>query len=141
MGSGGRVRSSAWTWLFSSTQGTTARSGGFRYSPTTSRTFPTNCGSGDSLNVSDRCGCGPNARQIRPTVVRPSPLATAIPRVLQWVARAPRDRPRRPHEDLLDPLAGDRPRRAAPRLVEQPVEPVLDEPPPPPLADGRGGDA
>src|SRR5262249_18340829 len=40
----------------------------------------------ESLNVSARCGLRPNARQIRPTVDCDSPLAWAMPRVLQWVA-------------------------------------------------------
>ena len=52
-------------WLFSSTHSTRARSGGLRYSPTMSRTFSTNSGSDDSLNVSERCGCRPKACQIR----------------------------------------------------------------------------
>jgi hypothetical protein len=33
-----------------------------------SRTFSTSSGSGDSLNFSLRCGCKPNARQMRATV-------------------------------------------------------------------------
>ncbi len=37
----------AWIWVFSSTHSTNARSGGFRYSPTTSRTLATNNGSLD----------------------------------------------------------------------------------------------
>jgi hypothetical protein len=41
---------------FSSTQSTTAASGGFRHSPTTSRTLSMNCGSVDSFQVSTRCG-------------------------------------------------------------------------------------
>jgi hypothetical protein len=40
----GWVRSSAWIWVSSSTQRTSARSGGFSYSPTTSRTFSTESG-------------------------------------------------------------------------------------------------
>ena len=60
--------------------------GGFMYSPTMSRTFSISNGSVDSLNVSLRCGCRPNARQIRCIVVRPSPLAFAIPRLLQCVS-------------------------------------------------------
>ena len=58
----------AWIWLFSSTLNTNARSGGARYKPTMSRTFSTKSGSRESLNVSLRCGCRPNARQMRPTV-------------------------------------------------------------------------
>ena len=42
--------------LFSSTHRTNARSGGDRYSPTMSRTFSTNKGAGESLNVSVRGG-------------------------------------------------------------------------------------
>jgi len=56
-GQPGWVRSRAWTWLFASTARTNARSGGSRYSPTTSRSFSTNCGSRESLKVSTRCGC------------------------------------------------------------------------------------
>jgi hypothetical protein len=40
--------------LFSSTHNTTARSGGLRYRPTTSRTFSMNCGSLESFQVSWR---------------------------------------------------------------------------------------
>ena len=50
----GCVRFSACTWLFSSTQRTIARSGGFRYKPTMSRTFSTNCGSLENLKFSTR---------------------------------------------------------------------------------------
>ncbi len=60
--------------------------GGSRYSPTTSRTFSTNCGSVDSLNVSVRCGCKQKARQIRCTDDADMPDAFAMPRVLQCVA-------------------------------------------------------
>jgi hypothetical protein len=45
----------------SSTHSTRAASGGFRDSPTTSRTLSMNCGSVDSLKVSIRCGLSPNA--------------------------------------------------------------------------------
>ena len=48
----GAVRSSAWIWDFSSIESTTALSGGFRYSPTTSRTLASSCGSVENLNVS-----------------------------------------------------------------------------------------
>ena len=62
--------------VFSSTHITTACSGGFMYSPTTSRTLSTNCGSSDSLNVSVSHGFNPNARQIRPT--RPGTPSSAV---------------------------------------------------------------
>src|SRR5262245_27418555 len=64
IGNNGCVRSKAWICDFSSTHNTSARSGGSRYNPTMSRTFSTNSGSGDSLNVSVRWGCSPNTRQI-----------------------------------------------------------------------------
>jgi len=62
-GSTGAERSSAWICAFSSTQSTTAASGGFRYRPTMSRTLSMSCGSGESLNASVWCGLSPNARQ------------------------------------------------------------------------------
>ena len=61
----GEVRSRAWTWVFSSMQSTTAFSGGFRYSPTTSRTLASSSGSVENLNVSCRHGCRFHSRQIR----------------------------------------------------------------------------
>src|SRR5437879_4885306 len=51
-----------------------------------SRTFSMSKGSGDSLKVSVRCGCKPNARQMRLMVIRLSPVALAKPRVLQCVS-------------------------------------------------------
>ena len=86
MGNSGRVRSNAWIWDFSSTHRTNARSGGFRYSPTTSLTFSMKKGSADNLKVSVRWGCNPKARQMRLTVLWLSPLRWAMDRVLQWVA-------------------------------------------------------
>jgi hypothetical protein len=51
-----------------------------------SRTFSMKSGSFESLNVSVRCGCRAKARQMRWTVLRLSPHAVAIDRVLQWLA-------------------------------------------------------
>ena len=51
-----------------------------------SRTLSINCGSGESLNVSVRCGCKPKACQIRLMVMRLSPVALARPRVDQCVS-------------------------------------------------------
>src|SRR3954453_23282877 len=70
------------------TQRTIARSGGFRYNPTMSRTFSTNCGSLENLKFSTRCGCNPKARQIRTMAVCDSPVLCAINRVLQCVLLA-----------------------------------------------------
>ena len=80
------VRLSAWIWVFSSTQSTSARSGGSRYSPTTSRTFSTNSGSLDSFHESCLCGANPNARQTRETIDWLNPRCSAIDRVDQCVA-------------------------------------------------------
>jgi hypothetical protein len=80
------VRSSAWIWDFSSTHNTSARSGGSRYNPTTSRTLSMNWGSADSFQVCSRCGLSPNARQIREIAVWLIPTCRAIDRVDQWVS-------------------------------------------------------
>ena len=86
IGSDGWVRSSAWIWLFSSMHNTTAFSGGFRYSPTTSTSLSSNRLSLDSSKVSTRCGCSPRAFQIRCTVALLTPCAFAIDRQLQCVS-------------------------------------------------------
>ena len=86
IGNSGRVRSSAWIWVFSSTHRTNALSGGFRYRPTISRTFSIKSGSDDSLKVSVRWGCSPKARHMRLMVLWLRPERLAIERVLQWVA-------------------------------------------------------
>ena len=86
IGRTGWDRSSACTWDFSSTHSTSARSGGSKYSPTTSRTFWMNNGSPDSLKVPVRCGLSPNAFQIRPTVDLLSPDRLAIDARDQCVA-------------------------------------------------------
>ena len=51
-----------------------------------SRTFSMNRGSGESLNDSVRCGCNPNACQIRPIVSVDNPTSRAIERRLQCVS-------------------------------------------------------
>ena len=53
-----------------------------------SRTLSTKCGSLESLKVSARCGCRPNAPQMRQIVVCDSPASFAIERSDQWVASA-----------------------------------------------------
>ena len=77
--------------VFSSTQSTTAASGGFRYSAATSLTLSMNWGSGDSLNSPTRWGLSPNARQMACTEAREMPAAAAIDRVDQCVAPAGMD--------------------------------------------------
>ena len=71
---------------FSSTHRTSALSGGSRYSPTTSRSFSMKNGSVDSLKLSRRWGCSPNACKKRCTLVLAMPVSAARPRTLQWVA-------------------------------------------------------
>src|SRR6266540_6769059 len=86
IGSDGWVRSRAWIWLFSSTHSTTALSGGFRYSPTTSVSFSRNRLSLETLKVRTRWGWSPAASQIRPTVAGLTPATFAMERVDQWVS-------------------------------------------------------
>src|ERR1700732_503794 len=86
IGSPGWVRSSAWIWLFSSTERTMAWSGGLTYSPTISLSLAANCGSLDSLNRRTRCGRRPGARQIRCTELTLFPAAFAIAEPVQWLA-------------------------------------------------------
>jgi hypothetical protein len=59
VGKPGWVRSRAWIWLFSSNDSTSACSGGFRYTSTTSSSFSAKRGSLLSLKVSTRCGFRP----------------------------------------------------------------------------------
>ena len=86
IGNTGAVRLRAWIWVFSSTHSTKARSGGSRYSPTTSRTLATNSGSLDSFHESCLCGANPNARHTRDTIDWLNPRCSAIDRVDQCVA-------------------------------------------------------
>src|SRR3954469_12262516 len=90
-----------------------------------SRTFSTNCGSVESLNVSVRCGCSENARQMRCTEEAETPDA--------FVAGAPVRRARRLllerlDDDSFDLVVADLARRAASGFVAETVEAVLCEP-------------
>src|SRR5271157_4004120 len=107
--------------VFSSTQTTTARSGGFRYSPTTSRTFSMNSGSSDNLKVSAAHGFSPNARQTRATVGWLMPVALAMSRVDQCVAtfRLLRERL---YDERLDGVVAELARHTRSRLVVQSVK-------------------
>src|SRR3954470_16063862 len=91
-----------------------------------SRTFSTNCGSVESLNVSVRCGCSENARQMRCTEEADTPDAFAMSRVLHCVA------PVGFSSSVLTTMASTRSspiaRRAASGLVAEAVEAVLGEP-------------
>ena len=55
------------------------------------RTLSMNSGSFESLKVSLRCGCRPNARQIRLIVLRLKPECSGSEPVLQCVASRDRD--------------------------------------------------
>src|SRR5918996_1802345 len=79
------VRSSAWIWLFSSIDSTTAWAGGSTYSPTMSSTLVAKLGSVESLKVRTWWGRRPCVRQIRWTELTLSPLAAAIAGAVQWV--------------------------------------------------------
>ena len=82
----GCVRSSAWIWLFSSIERTTACAGGSTYRPTMSVILAANSGSCDRLKVRTRCGWSSCACQIRCTDRREMPAALAIARPVQCVA-------------------------------------------------------
>src|SRR5215471_9194386 len=84
----GCVRSSAWIWLFSSTDSTTALFGGLRESPTDVNDFSANSGSFDSLKERIKCDLSPCSFHTRCTVVFPTPSSAASMRALQWVAFA-----------------------------------------------------
>ena len=119
------ARSDSASWrTFSSTQRTTARSGGLAYRPQTSWTFSMNSGSLDSF---------PRLRAVRlqpervpdphhrvrghPDLARHRagrPVRRVLRRALQGLGHHP-----------LDLLIGDRPRSARPRLIQQALEPPL----------------
>ncbi|MNT22481.1 hypothetical protein D3C72_1578640 [compost metagenome] len=82
----GWVRSSAWICVFSSTESTSALSGGFRYSPTTSTTLSAKCGSLLILKVFSRWGLRSAAAHTWATCQTVTPAYLAISRRLQWVA-------------------------------------------------------
>jgi hypothetical protein len=86
MGRLGWVRSSAWTWDFSSTASTTAPSGGFMYSSTTSVSFSSKRLSLESLKASTRCGFMPLDDQIACTVDLETPACLAMVRTDHCVA-------------------------------------------------------
>jgi hypothetical protein len=65
IGKPGWVRSSAWIWLFSSIESTTAWAGGSTYRPTMSLSFWAKFGSFDSLKVRMRCGASWLASRMR----------------------------------------------------------------------------
>ena len=100
-----------------------------------SRTFSTNCGSVESLNVSVRCGCSENARQMRCTEEADTPDAFAMARVLQCVASAGFVS-KVVVTTSLDLVVADLAWRATSRLVEQPTETLRRKP----IAPGRHRD-
>src|SRR6202142_818869 len=85
IGSDGSLRSKAWHWVFSSKLNTTARAGGFTYSPTTSTSLASKGGSLLTLNVSTRHGFKLWSAQIVATASLPIPTRAARVRVLHCV--------------------------------------------------------
>lgn len=78
MGRIGCVRSSAWIWLFSSTQSTTALVGGARYSPTMSRTLSTNSASVETLKLS--ADVAASRRRARCAIPTTATVSICLPR-------------------------------------------------------------
>ena len=128
IGSPGWVRSSAWIWLFSSTDSTTACAGGSTYRPTMSWSLAANSGSLDSLKRLD-------AVRLQ-AVRRPDPLHRAqrdagrrghrpagpVGRLAGRLAQGQLDHP-------LDHRLGQRRLARRPALVaQQPVHPLGHEP-------------
>ena len=100
-----------------------------------SRTLGISNGSGDSLNVSVRCGCRPKACHTRLIVMWLKPVAFAISRVLQCVApRGVVSSVRTITSSIACPDPAGRP---GTRFVEQASHAVGHEARPP-LADRRG---
>ena len=91
-----------------------------------SRTLSTKCGSLESLNVSERCGCKPKAPQMRQIVVCERPLSSAIERNDQWVG-VRRRRAERPLDNLGHLIVRERSRPSRPRLIRQPLDALLQE--------------
>ena len=117
----GCVRSSAWIWLFSSTQSTSARSGGERYRPTMSRTLSTKCGSLESLErlraVRLQAEGAPDAPDRR--VRKAAFLGHRAQRPMGGVRRR-RRRAERPLDILGHLIVRERSRPSRPRLTDSP---------------------
>ena len=77
--------SNPWHWVFSSKLNTTVRCGASTYSPTTSTSFSSNCGSVEILNVATFHGFSSWSRQIRATVSFRFRDASPSSRVVQCV--------------------------------------------------------
>src|SRR6266851_2382444 len=116
---------------FSSTLKTAALAGGARYRPTTSRILSISSGSGETLNVSVRQGCSPNARQIRSTLDGEMPARAASSRFDQCVAPSGTSSSVRTttSSTWASVMVRGTPRA---RLIGQPVQPLPQETRPPP---------
>ena len=90
---------------------------------------------GGQLERLGRCGLRPKSRQIRPIVDFDSPDLSAIDVRDQCVALR-RCLLQRRHDHVLDLVQSDRRRPARPILIDQPLQ-TLGQEPPPPLADRR----
>src|SRR5579885_3438411 len=88
MGKRGWVRSSAWMEVFSSTESTTALSGGCRYNPTTASIFGSNSGSGESFQYRTRWGWRDSDDRTERTTATPTPRCRARVRTLNESPRS-----------------------------------------------------
>lgn len=130
------MRSSAWTWLFSSIDSTMARAGGQRYSPTMSRTFSTNCGSAGQLEGVEAVRLQPERLPDSPDrgLRQPGDIGESARRPLRRLGRRAFKRAGHHVDDLI---VGRFTRRAWPRLVGQPRQ-APHATPFAPLADAVG---
>jgi hypothetical protein len=101
----GWVRSSAWICDFSSTHSRIACAGGFRESPTTSRTLTSSSGSVENLNVWICQGLRSCSAHARATVLWLIPSSVARSRLDQWVTPGPGAVAEGGGQDLSAPVA------------------------------------
>ena len=112
-----------------------AASGGFTYMATTSRTLSMNCGSGDSLNDSTRCGFNPvrlqPERPPNPANMRRRDPFRFRHRTTRPMRRINRFRFQRPHNQCLDLRITDLPHSTRPRLIMKAIQTIRNKPRPP----------
>ena len=86
IGNPGWLRSSAWIWLFSSSEKHHRMGRQIDIEPDNVGELGGKLGSRERLKVRSRCGCNLCARQMRCTEPSEMPMALAIARPVQWVA-------------------------------------------------------
>ena len=105
--------------------------GGFRYSPTTSRSFSTKNASIESLKLLVRCGCRPKRLKKRCTALFDSPAPHAP------VRTGPRFGIQRAATQLGNPLIVNRTRPTRTQRIVQSRDPSRDKPAAPCVDRGR----